>query len=221
MFDCCNSGTICDLKYSYNVKDYTCTEYVKKDNKDMTDIICFSSSGENSNSFEKFINKNVINTDENKFYGEFTIFILHILKSYLEDKLTFDDLTYDELIKLMNFYTNEFNSEDDNDVIKSVLHNNIYSKNLKPNVNFSFINVKKYIFLNSRTDDKKKRYENEGSINKLKKKSINSLSYKLLRTHRKNEFLEKKINALTEKNRKLINIINKAAGKHAFNMVVR
>lgn len=221
MFDCCNSGTICDLKYSYNVKDYTCTEYVKKDNKDMTDIICFSSSGENSNSFEKFINKNVINTDENKFYGEFTIFILHILKSYLEDKLTFDDLTYDELIKLMNFYTNEFNSEDDNDVIKSVLHNNIYSKNLKPNVNFSFINVKKYIFLNSRTDDEKKRYENEGSINKLKKKSINSLSYKLLRTHRKNEFLEKKINALTEKNRKLINIINKAAGKHAFNMVVR
>ena len=221
MFDCCNSGTICDLKYSYNIKDFTCTEYIKKDNKNFTDIICFSSSGENSNSFEKFINKNAINTDENKFYGEFTIFFLHILKSYLEDNLSFEELTYNKLMEIMNFYTNEFDSEKESEVIKTVLHKNIYSKNLRPNINFSFNNVKNYTFFNSRTDDEKKRYENEGTINKLKKKTMNSLSYKLLRTHRKNEFLEKKIKILTDKNNKLINVINKAAGQHAFNMVIR
>lgn len=221
MFDCCNTGTVCNLKYSYNIKDLTCTDYIKNNDKDLTDIVCISSTGENSNTFEKFINRNAINTDENKFYGEFTIFFLHILKSYLEDNLSFDELTYYKLIEIMNMYTSEFIGNAEEDVVKSVLHKEIYSKNLKPVVNFSYNNIKNYTFFSSRNDDEKKRYENEEAVNKLKKKTMNSLSYKLLRTHRKNEFLEKKVKVLTEKNNKLINVINKAAGQHAFNMVIR
>ena len=221
MFDCCNSGTICDLKYSYDVKNMTMVDYIKKNNDDMPDIICCSSCGENANSFEKFYNKNMINVDENKFYGEFTIFFVHALKGYLEDKLNFDEFTYFDLIKLINFYTCEFADNGSGNVSNQLLHKQIYSTNLKPFINFSFIDIKNLKFLKSRDDEEKERYKKEGAINKLKKKTVSSLAYKILRFNRKIEFLEKKLDVLTVRNNKLLTVINKNSLSNSFGLLIR
>jgi hypothetical protein len=220
MFDCCNSGTICDLKYSYNVKNMTMVDYIEKNNDEMPDIICCSSSGENANSFEKFYNKNMINSDENKFYGEFTIFFVHALKGYLEDKLSFDDFTYYDLIKLMKFYTSEFKNTGGESVSNELLHKQIYTNNLKPFVNFSFIDIKNLKFLKSRDDEEKERYNKEGLVNKLKKRTVQSLSYKILRFQRKIDFLEKKLDVLTVRNNKLLTTISNSRMQNTFGLLI-
>jgi len=219
MFDCCNSGTICDLKFSYNIKDNTLMNYLKKVDDDVPDIVCVSSSGENKNSFEKYINKNLINTDVNKFYGEFTIFFVHILKYYLEENLSFENFIYNDLIKLMNYYVNPL-PDGDFSVSEKLLHQSIYSTNLKPFVSLSYQELKDEKFFSSNSSESLSRFKEEGAINGLKKKNQSSLSHKVLRQHRKIDFLEKINKKLVEKNNKLLTIINQRAMINNFGMVI-
>ena len=217
-FDCCNSGTMCDLKYSYDVKDFVSTDYLRYDNKEHADIICLSSCGENANSFEKYITNNMINSDNNKFYGEFTIFFLNILKAYLEENLTFNDFTYGNLIDLMNYYVYPLDESKDFTISQKITHRAIYNKNLKPLVGMSFKELKDTTFFKSRSEEDIERFETEGAINTLKKKTNSSLSYKLLRQNRKMEFLERKNKTLIERNNKLLSILT-SMNKN-FNVIV-
>lgn len=218
MFDCCNSGTMCDLKYSYNVKDFMSTDYLRYDNKDSADIICLSSCGENSKSYEKYITENMINSDKNKFYGEFTIFFLHMLKAYLEENLTFDNFTYNDMINLMNYYVYPLDESKDFTISQKIMHRAIYNKNLKPLVGLSFKDSKDSKFFKSRSEEDTERFEREGAINTLKRKTNSSLSYKLLRQNRKIEFLERKNKTLVDRNNKLLSIVT-SMNKN-FNVIV-
>ena len=164
MFDCCNSGTMCDLKFSYNIKDYTSIDYLKKDNDDMGEIICISSCGENANTFEKYITKNLINEDTNKFYGEFTIFFLHVLKSYLEENLSFDKFTYEDLINLMHHYIHPLPKDKDFSVSQQLLHQNNYSNNLKPYLGLSYKELKKETFFSSSSSVDSSHYISDGIL---------------------------------------------------------
>jgi hypothetical protein len=220
MFDCCNSGTMCDLKFSYNVKDYTSIDYLKKNNDDMVEIICISACGENANTFEKYISKNLINTDTNKFYGEFTIFFLHILKSYLEENLSFDNFKYSDLLKLMHHFVHPIASDNNLSVSQQLLHQNNYSQNLKPYLGLSYKELMDDKFFNSRGGEDALRFQEEGAINRLKRKNESSLSYKILRQHRKIDFLEKKNKKLLERNNKYLGIINQSKMINNFGMII-
>jgi len=220
MFDCCNSGTMCDLKFSYNIKDYTSIDYLKKDNDDMGEIICISSCGENANTFEKYITKNLINEDTNKFYGEFTIFFLHVLKSYLEENLSFDKFTYEDLINLMHHYIHPLPKDKDFSVSQQLLHQNNYSNNLKPYLGLSYKELKKETFFSSSSSVDSLRFQDEGIINSLKRKNESSLHHKVLRQHRKIDFLEKKNKILLERTEKYISIINQHKMVNNFGMII-
>jgi len=219
MFDCCNSGTMCDLKFSYNIKDYTSIDYLKKKD-DMIDIICISSCGENENTFEKYFSKNFINTDTNKFYGEFTIFFLHILKSYLEENLSFDNFKYKDLLKLMHYFVNPLPKDKTISVSEQLIHQNSYSINLKPYLGLSHTELLNEPFFSSKSSIDNLRFQEEGTINKLKQKNSSSLSYKVLRQHRKIDFLEKKNKKLAERIDKYMSIINEYKMASNFGMVI-
>tara|TARA_B110000008_G_scaffold269988_1_gene299783 strand:- start:1260 stop:2324 length:1065 start_codon:yes stop_codon:yes gene_type:complete len=219
MFDCCNSGTMCDLKYSYNIKDFTSIEYLKKDDN-VNDIICISSCGENSNTYEKYITKNFINSEKNKYYGEFTIFFLHVLKSYLEENLSFDDLTYKKLISLINNFVHPLPKDKDFTVSYQLLHQNTYNKNLKPYLGLSNKVLLSDIFFSSKSSIDSLKFHNDGIINSLKRKGNSSLHHKVLRQHRKIDFLEKKNKKLLERNEKYISIINNHKMVNNFGMII-
>lgn len=221
VFDCCNSGTMCDLKYSYNIKDNTLIDYLNNTDDDIPEIICISSSGENAASFEKFITKNMINDETNKFYGEFTIFFVHILKSYLEENLSFDNFKYSDFINRMNHFVTPIDVDKEWSVSQLLLHKSIYNTNLKPLVGLSFKELKNDIFFSSRGEEDTKRFFEEGTINRLKKKNSSSLSHKVLRQHRKIEFLEKKNIKLVEKNNTLLSVLNSSALSNNFGMIIR
>jgi len=220
MFDCCNSGTMCDLKFSYNIKDYTSIDYLKKNNDDITEIICISACGENANTFEKYISKNLINTDINKFYGEFTIFFLHILKSYLEENLSFDKFTYNDLLKLMHHFIHPLQKDKEFSVSQQLLHQHNHSQNLKPFLGLSHKVLLNDIFFGSKSSIDSLRYQEEGTINRLKKKNESSLSHKVLRQHRKIDFLEKKNKILLDRTEKYISIINQHKMVNNFGMII-
>jgi len=219
MFDCCNSGTMCDLKFSYDVKDFTSIDYLKKD-ENMVDIICISACGENSNTYEKYINKNLINTDTNKFYGEFTIFFLHILKSYLEENLTFDNFKYKDLLTLMHHFIHPLPKDKDFSVSQQLLHQNNYSSNIKPILGLSNKVLLNDTFFSSKSSIDYLRFQEEGKINKLKHKNDSSLHHKVLRQHRKIDFLEKKNKILLERTEKYMSIINQHKMVNNFGMII-
>jgi len=217
-FDCCNSGTMCDLKFSYNIKDNTFIEYLNKDNKDIPEIICLSSSSEKANSFEKYVNKNLINTDTNKFYGEFTIFFLHVLKSYLEENLSFENFSHNKLINLMRYFLKPL--ADDSTVSQQLIHQTIYSKNLRPFLGLSFKELRDEELFSSRSSENTTRFQEEILINHLKKKNASSLSYKVSRQHKKLAFLEKKNKQLEARTNKLLAIINQNSMINNFGMII-
>ena len=209
MFDCCNSGTMCDLKYTYDIKNLELRNNLKTEDM-KNDIICLSSSGENKNTFEKFVEKNLINNDKNKFYGELTIFFLQLMKNYLETNLTFVELTYESLLTYLNEYLFEMNQKDiDKKTVNYRLkHNILKNLNLKPFMSASNKTVIKNKFLYNLTDDKNEEREELNIVNVLKRKTVSSLSYKYLRLKRKTDYLEKINKNLVERNNKLLSVIS-------------
>lgn len=206
LFDCCNSGNICKLKYSFDVKKLEEKNYLKEKNM-QNNIICMSSSSVNKNMFEKFIEKNLINSDKNKFYGELTIFFLQVVKNYLEVNLTFEDLKYENLITLLNEYLTEIGS-DNKTVEYRLKHNILKNENLLPIVTVSNDIFKKTKFLYNLQDDNDEELKRQNNLNVLKRKTVSSLSHKYLRLKRKTDFLERKNIDLEQRNNKLLSVIS-------------
>ena len=207
LFDCCNSGRICKLKYRFDVKKLEEKNYLKK--KDMeNNIICISSSSKNKNKFEKFIEKNLININKNKFYGELTIFFLQVVKNYLEVNLSFEELKYENLITLLNEYLTEVESPEKKSVEYKLKHNVLKNTNLLPVVTVSNDIFKKTKFLYNLPDDNDEELKKQNNLNILKRKTVSSLSHKYLRLKRKTDFLERRNNELEQRNNKLLSVIS-------------
>ena len=64
------------------------------------------------------------------------------------------------------------------------------------------------------------RFQDEGIINSLKRKNESSLHHKVLRQHRKIDFLEKKNKILLERTEKYISIINQHKMVNNFGMII-
>jgi hypothetical protein len=141
-----------------------------------------------------------------------------MLKAYLEENLTFDNFTYNDMINLMNYYVYPLDESKDLTISQKIMHRAIYNKNLKPLVGLSFKDSKDTKFFKSRSEEDTERFEREGAINTLKRKTNSSLSYKLLRQNRKIEFLERKNKTLVDRNNKLLSIVT-SMNKN-FNVIV-
>ena len=207
LFDCCNSWNICKLKYSFDVKKLEEKNYLKQEDME-NNIICLSSSSVNRNMFEKFIEKNLINNDKNKFYGELTIFFLQVVKNYLEVNLTFEDLNYENLIKILNEYLTEIKSPENKSVEYKLKHNVLKNENLLPIVTVSNNLFKRTKFLYNLMEDNDEELKMQNNLNILKRKTVSSLSHKYLRLKRKTDFLERRNTELEKKNNKLLSVVS-------------
>ena len=207
MFDCCNSGTMCDFKYNYDVKNLIFKDDIKKNETINSEILCLSASAENKNTYEKFIHKNLINNEKNKFYGELTIFFVHCLKVYLEENLSLDNLKNEQLILYFNDFLNEI-KEKDKSVSYKLSHANIFNKNLKPIVSLSKLTTKNNIFLSTKNNDINIKVKEKEEVNKLKNISNSSLINKYRQIEKKYKHLIKINTELTKKNDKLLSIVS-------------
>ena len=221
IFDCCNSGTMCDLKYTYDIKNMEKINNLKIKENDFSNIVCLSSSSEKKNSFEKFLDKNMINTDKNKFYGEFTIFLLHTLKQYLEEFLSFDGLSYFKLLEYLSDYLKPLDSLQTKSVAYKLKHSLISNPNIEPFISMSNDFIKDMIFLQSKENETSEKNIENQMMSDLSKKSFSSLAYKYTRLTRKVKFLERKMKEQTEKNDKLMNIVASANLRYNFGMILR
>lgn len=207
MFDCCNSGRIFKYKYTYNVKRLEETIDMKKENK-LNNVILLSSNAENNNVFEKFLEKNLINNDKNKFYGELTIFFLQVLKNYLEKNLSFGELTYEKLILELNEYLKELTEEGSRSVDYKLTHNILLNNNLLPILTISNNDYKSNKFFYNLEEDEDEIQKQSNNLNILKRKTVTSLSYKYLRLKRRTDHLEKINSDLVERNNKLLSVVS-------------
>tara|TARA_B100000963_G_scaffold155233_1_gene135069 strand:+ start:13137 stop:14180 length:1044 start_codon:yes stop_codon:yes gene_type:complete len=207
MFDCCNTKVDCDLKYNYNAKKMELIENLKL-NDEKNDIILLTSGSVNTNSYEKFLESNLINSDKNKFYGELTIFFLQILKNYLEIKLSFTDLKYENLVDLINEYLFELEEKNNKTVNYVLKHNILKNTNIIPYISMSNKKSIKNKFLYNSKNDENEELEEQNTLNVLKRKTVTSLSYKYLRLKRKHDYILKINESLEERNNKLLTIIS-------------
>lgn len=207
MFDCCNSGTICDFKYNYDIKNLVFQEDMKKTDDNLSEIFCLSASAENKNTYEKFIYKNSINTDKNKFYGELTIFFVHTLKAYLEQNLTFDNLSYENLINYLNEYLNDI-KDTKKSVNYKLTHANILNKNLKPIVSLSVKNTINNTFLFTKNKDINVKINEKKKIDELTNLPETSLINKYRQLEKKFKHLIKINTKITKENDKLLSIVS-------------
>lgn len=207
MFDCCNKRVDCNLKYNFNTKKMELLENLKLD-EGKNDLIILTSGCINSNSYEKFLEKNLINNEKNKFYGELTIFFLQILKNYLETKLTFTDLKYENLIDLIHEYLIELKDNNNKPVSYILKHNILKNTNIIPHISMTAKkSIKNKFFYNSKNHENEER-EEQNVLNVLKRKTVSSLSYKYLRLKRKHDYILKINSKLEERNNKLLTIVS-------------
>ena len=207
MFDCCNSGKNYKYRYNYDVKHLQ--EKIEMQKKDQDNNIFFlSSSGINKNTFEKFLEKNLINSDKNKFYGELTIFFLQVLKNYLEKNLSFKELTYEKLIFELSEYLKDIENVDLKTVDYRLTHNFILNKNLLPLASISNNNFKNSKLFYSLEEDQDENQKEANNLNILKRKTVSTLSYKYLKLKRKTDYLEKINDDLQKRNDKLLSVIS-------------
>ena len=169
MFDCCNSGRIFRYKYRYDVKKLEENIDMKRENK-MSNIIFFSSNAVNSNVFEKFLEKNLINNDKNKFYGELTIFFLQVLKNYLEKNLSFSELTYEKLVMELNEYLNDLTEEGNRSVDYKLTHSFLLNNNLLPILTISNNHYKSNKFFYNLEEDENEIQIQTNNLNLLKRR---------------------------------------------------
>lgn len=207
MFDCCNSGGVLKYKYTYDVKRLEETIDMKKENK-LNNIIMLSSNAENSNVFEKFIEKNLINNEKNKFYGELTIFFLQVLKNYLEKNLSFSELTYEKLVIELSEYLKDLTDGGIRSVDYKLSHNFLLNKNLLPILTMSNKYYKSNKCFYNLEEDQDEIQKETNNLNILKRKTVTSLSYKYLRLNRKMVHLEKINSDLVERNNKLLSVVS-------------
>ena len=171
-------------------------------------LIILTSGCINSNSYEKFLEKNLINNEKNKFYGELTIFFLQILKNYLETKLTFTDLKYENLIDLIHEYLIELKDNNNKPVSYILKHNILKNTNIIPHISMTAKkSIKNKFFYNSKNHENEER-EEQNVLNVLKRKTVSSLSYKYLRLKRKHDYILKINSKLEERNNKLLTIVS-------------
>jgi hypothetical protein len=87
IFDCCNSGSACDLKYLYTLTPHSFSSNLEK-KEENTSIICFSASNDSAQTYSSVLpsaNKNV------KWYSNFTYYFIKEL-SELKNKQTTKEL---------------------------------------------------------------------------------------------------------------------------------
>ncbi len=88
IFDCCNSGSICDLKYKYTAKPLTLlTNLEIKEEK--TNAVCISSCNDNALSYEKVLPSTA---GQVKY---FSVFTYNILRHMSDKRQPFGDLLKD------------------------------------------------------------------------------------------------------------------------------
>lgn len=207
IFDCCNSGTMCDFKFNYDVKNLIFNEDMKKKEEINSEILCLSASAENKNTYEKFIHKNLINNEKNKFYGELTIFFVHCLKVYLEENLSLENLNNEQLILYLNEFLNEIKDKN-KPVSYKLSHANILNQNLKPIISISKMSVKNNTFLYTKNSDINKKVKEKEEENKLKNISNNCLINKYRQLEKKHKHLIKLNTEIIKKNDKLLSIVS-------------
>jgi hypothetical protein len=96
LFDCCNSGTMADLKYSYSLNPYSLnTKLLLEDGNKITSI---SSSSDNADSYEKLFKINTSSSDW------FSIFTYKLIEHLTKNKETFFSLieTFKKNIEMKN-----------------------------------------------------------------------------------------------------------------------
>lgn len=207
MFDCCNKRVDCNLRFNYNTKEMELMENLKVE-EGKNNIVIISSNSKNKNLYEKFLESNLINNEKNKFYGEFTIFFLQIMKNYLEIKLSFTDLKYQDLVNILNEYVFDLEENNDKPVSYILKHNILKNTNIIPYISMSNKKTMENKFFYTATDDANEEQETQNTINILKRKTVSSLSYKFLRLKRKYDYTLKINENLENRNNKLLSIIS-------------
>lgn len=190
MFDCCNSGTMSDLKYTYTISPFTLhNKLTKKDEKKMVSI---SSCFDNQESYEKQYSfavedasGNETSTFEKKWFSDFTY---HFVKHLTDNNETF--------LSLMKTFTS-----------KKVLKNSVFSYSNANITKSDVFNIHEPIVdITSTENDKNNDNNLVDRYNRLNK------NLKKMKKDMKNKDL------LIQKFRKFLNVEN--TPYHPFNEIV-
>ncbi len=184
LFDCCNSGSIADLKYKYTAKPYKLlTNLENKDQR--TNAVCISSCNDNALSYEKVLPSTA---GQVKYFSQFTY---NLLKHMSDKRQPFADLLTDltKANPIMQKATMSFSNLEMKDIYPFTL----YVKKQHENVDFKADDhvikdkLKKYMkenkFLKKDLDKKNaliERYKNSLKLkNTHKTDSFNQILYSL------------------------------------------
>lgn len=144
-FDCCHSGTICDLKYVYapikELLGYKIYKMNYQTDEMNAKVIKIAGTRDNSVAYETFL--------KDKVQGVLTFFLIENLNKCLENKINLNDL----LLNLTNQITKRLNSEIQIPVLSTShnldLNNSYINKLESKNIKYFTLTIKEPIKNNS------------------------------------------------------------------------
>jgi hypothetical protein len=127
IFDCCNSGSICDLKYKYTAKPATLLTNLEISNESKN-AVCISSCNDNALSYEKVLPSTA---GQVKYFSQFTY---NLLRQMTDKRQPFIDLLKDlnQADATMNKATMSFTHQD----LKDIYPFTVFVRKQHENVDF-------------------------------------------------------------------------------------